>query len=140
MSNLSLSQTSNTNPTRKCFEAAQVDEIYKGLNQNIYLKDRLSKTESSLEKADLVIKEQKLSIENNKKTIILKDELYDNLKFQCEKDKEILTIENKRLIDTHEIERQAVKKEKRKSFWNGVKVGGITVGVLGTAGVLLLLK
>lgn len=60
LSSIIICQTTNTNLTN-CFSDAQVNEIYKGLKQGEYLKERLYNTEevlSTSEALNIALKEQ----------------------------------------------------------------------------------
>lgn len=138
MSNLCLSQNTNTNLTN-CYSDAQISEIFKGLKQNDYLKMRLDKTEVSLANADKVIKEQKTAIDTQTEIITIKDNLIKGEVAKCGKEKEVLSANIEILNNTIEIMKIDAKKEGRRKFWNGVKVGGISVGVLGGATALFLI-
>ena len=66
---MSFSQSTSISLTE-----AQKNEIYKGLKQNEYLKERLNKTESALTKAQDLISVQKTQIADQKQLINLKDD------------------------------------------------------------------
>ena len=101
---------------------------------------RLDKTEVSLGNADKVIKEQKNAIETQAKIITVKDNLIAGEVAKCAKEKEVLNANISILNNTIDIMKIDAKKEGRKRFWNGVKVGGISVAVIGgaTAAFLIL--
>lgn len=138
MSNLILSQTTNTNPT-KCLPVSQVSEIYKGLKQNSYLKIRLNKTEEALTSADKVIIEQKGIIGKQTELIKVKDELTASAAFQCDKEKEIRDIKIKQLEDTMALKDKQAKRNERKKLWSGIKLG-TGIGVVATVAAFLLVK
>ena len=139
VSNLFLSQNTNTNRTN-CYSDAQITEIFKGLKQNDYLKMRLDKTEKSLESADKVINEQKSSMATQSEIIKVKDKLIAGEVAKCAKEKEVLTANIEILNNTIEIMKIDQKKQNRKKFWNGVKVGGISVAVIGGATAFYLIS
>lgn len=143
MSNLYFSQNTNTNLTKvnnkRCYSEAQVNEIFNGLNQGEYLKVRLQKTEETLQNANKVIFQQKDVIISKTEAIILKDEIIKQNQIACNKDKEILNSNIERLKNEKEFIKLEYKKESRKQFWKGVKIGGITVGVTGVATMIYLL-
>ena len=139
VSNLFLSQNINTNRTN-CYSDTQITEIFKGLKQNDYLKMRLDKTEVSLGNADKVIKEQKTAIETQTKIITVKDNLITGEIAKCSKEKDVLNANISILNNTIEIMKIDAKKEGRKKFWNGVKVGGVSVAVIGGATAFYLIS
>ena len=130
--------TANTNGT--FIPDSQVTELYKIVKQNDYLKMRLDKTEKSLESADKVINEQKSSIATQSEIIKVKDKLIAGEVAKCAKEKEVLTANIGILNNTIDIMKIDAKKDKRKSFWNGVKVGGISVAVIGGATAFYLIS
>lgn len=138
-SNLLFSQTGSTSRTN-CYTDAQVSEIFKGLKQNDYLKMRLEKTETSLANADKVINEQRSAIETQGNIITVKDNLIAGEIAKCAKEKEVLNANIEILSNTIEILKIDHKKDSRRKFWNGVKVGGLSVAVIGgaTAAYLIL--
>ena len=134
-----LSQNTNTaNTNKKCIEGNQVTEIYKGLKQNDYLKIRLKKTEIVLDESSAIIKQQKDNIEKLNEIVKQNENSINLLNFKIDKEKEICEnskIQFQEKIKLIEIEN---KKTEKKKFWNGFKVGGLTVGILGVATILLL--
>ena len=139
VSNLFLSQNINTNRTN-CYSDTQITEIFKGLKQNDYLKMRLDKTEKSLESADKVINEQKSAISTQTEIIKVKDNLIAGEVAKCAKEKEVLNANIEILNNTIEIMKIDQKNQNRKKFWNGVKVGGISVAVIGGATAFYLIS
>ena len=143
MSNLYFSQNTNINLTKvnsgHCYSEAQVNEIFKGLKQAEYLKIRLQKTEETLQNANKVVSQQKDIIISKTEAINLKDEIIKQNQIVYNKDKEILNSNIERLKNEKELIKLEYKKESRKQFWKGVKIGGITVGILGTGTVIYLL-
>ncbi len=117
----------------------QLDNIYKGLKQNEYLKIRVKKAEQTLADAESVIHNQQSIIAKQNDLIIAKDEYLENQKFLFSQELEIKNVEIKRLEDVA-IEMKAIhKRENRKQLWKGIKIGGITVGVLGAATAIYLI-
>lgn len=136
MSNLSLSQTTNTqsiNPT-------QVAEIYRGLKQGEYLKVKMKKTEEVLDNANTLITQQKQNIAKQEEIINGKNEIIDNLKFQITNNQEISEAQKEQLSNQIKIMELQSNKDGRKKFWNGVKIGGISVAVLGAGAIYFLTK
>lgn len=136
LSSLIFCQNTNTNPLSK----DQIAELYKGLKQNEYLKERISKTDKALANADLLITEQKDAL--LKKDLIIKDQetIINNNQLIYLKDIKIKDAEIERLYETEKINIQIARKNSRKQFWNGIKIGGISVAILGgaTAAFLIL--
>ena len=134
-----LSQITNTaNINKKCIDDNQVTEIYKSLKQNDYLKTRLKKTENVLDESDAVIKQQKDNIKKLNEIVKQNENSINLLNLKIDKEKEICEnskIQFQEKIKLIEIEN---KKSGKKKFWNGFKVGGLTVGILGAATILLL--
>ena len=137
VSNLVFSQNSSTNRTN-CYSDAQVSEIFKGLKQNDYLKLRLDKTEKSLNNADNVINEQKTRINTQNDLLTVKDKLIAGEIAKCAKEKEVLNANIEVLNNNISIMKIDNKKENRKKFCSGVKVGGVSVAVLGAAAFVIL--
>ena len=139
MSNMILSQNTNTaNTNKKCIDDNQVTEIYKSLKQNDYLKIRLKKTEVVLDESNNIIKHQKDNIEKLNEIVKQNENSINLLNLKIDKEKEICEnskIQFQEKIKLIEIEN---KKAGKKKFWNGFKVGGLTVGILGAATILLL--
>lgn len=144
MSNLYFSQNTNTNLTKVnsgyCYSEAQVNEIFKGLKQTEYLKVRLQKTEETLQNADKVISQQKDIIVSKTEAIILKDEIIKQNQIAYNAEKEILNSNIDKLKAEIEYNKKLAKTHSKKQFWKGVKIGGITVGVLGAGTILFLLS
>ncbi|WP_126358689.1 hypothetical protein [Chryseobacterium gleum] len=141
MSNLILSQNTNT----RSIAEGQIPEVYKGLKQNEYLKTRLQKTESALSSANQLINEQDKALTVSKNLLTAKDEAMGTVLEISKQDKIAAEEREKQLnIDISYLQTQmeVVKKEadikQRKRFWNGVKIGGVSVAVLGVAGLILM--
>lgn len=141
MSNLLTSQTSSTNLTDyKCFPNKQVTEIFKGLKQTEYLKLRLEKTEITLSDAANVINEQKVLISKKDNVINAKDEIITSTLVILDKEKEIRDIQIGKLNSVMELEKVKYKKESRRKFWGGIKIGS-AVGIgLSAAAMIFILK
>ncbi|WP_284464909.1 hypothetical protein [Chryseobacterium sp.] len=139
MSNLILSQ----NTSIRNIPEGQIPEVYKGLKQNEYLKIRLQKTEYALYGANQIINEQDKALTVSKSLLTAKDEAMGTVVEISKQDKIIAEEREKQLnIDISYLQTQMeiVKKEaeihQRKRFWNGLKVGGVSVAVLGVAGLI----
>lgn len=135
--NLATSQTINTNLT-KCYTQEQVSEIYNGLQQGEYLKTRLAKTEETLDKADLVVREQKDINLKLTRALSLSEQVTINNELAYQESKKILEYKIITLNNTIGINALKFKQDKRKALWKGIKIGGISVGILGTAAFFLL--
>ncbi|AZB01301.1 hypothetical protein EG359_17505 [Chryseobacterium joostei] len=134
-----LSQNTST----RNIPEGQIPEVYKGLKQNEYLKIRLQKTEYALYGANQIINEQDKAIAVSKSLLTAKDEALGTIVEISKQDKIIAEEREKQLnIDISYLQNQMeiVKKEaesnQRKRFWNGVKIGGVSVAVLGVAGLI----
>lgn len=131
MSNLILSQATATPQLTD----AQLENVYKGLKQNEYLKVRVKQAEKTLDEAEKVMDNQKSTIAKQNELVLAKDRYLDNYKRQSElqiqsKDVEIDRL-NSVIVET--------KKDNRRQLWKGIRIGGITVGVLGGAAALYLI-
>ncbi len=134
-----LSQNTST----RSIPEGQIPEVYKGLKQNEYLKARLQKTETALSSANQLISEQDKALAVSKSLITAKDEAMGTILEISKQDKIISEEREKQLnIDISylqaqmAIERKEAKIKQRKRFWNGVKIGGVSVAVLGLAGLI----
>lgn len=132
-----ISQVSNTNRTN-CYSDVQVTEIFKGLKQNDYLKLRLDKTESTLVSADKLITEQKGAINTLTEIVKVKDDLIAGEVSKCTEEKNSLNAQIGILNNNIELSKIEAKKNKTKAFWDGIKIGGVSVAILGAVTVLLL--
>ena len=136
-----LSQNTNT----RSIPEGQIPEVYKGLKQNEYLKTRLLKAETALSSANQLINEQDKALSVSKNLLTAKDEAMGTVLEISKQDKiAAAERENQLNIDISYLQTQMeiVKKEaeikQRKRFWNGVKIGGVSVAVLGVAGFILM--
>lgn len=136
-----LSQNTNT----RSIPEGQIPEVYKGLKQNEYLKTRLQKTESALSSANQLINEQDKALTVSKNLLTAKDEAMGTVLEISKQDKIAAEEREKQLnIDISYLQTQmeVVKKEaeikQRKRFWNGMKIGGVSIAVLGVAGLILM--
>lgn len=137
MSNMIFSQSTNTNLT-KCFPITTVNELYNGVKQGENLKLVLSKTEKALSESQNLVAEQKGIIFNQSEIISGKDLLLQNNQFITDqkiivKESEIFSLQ----ADINILKIKA-KKEGRKKFWNGIKIGGVSMAVLGFVGLILV--
>lgn len=139
MSNLALSQTTNTNLT-DCLSPNQINNVFYGLKQSDYLKIRVEKAEVVVSEGGKVINEQKKVINNLEKTIELNKEIIKTTVYKADKEKEIKDITINELRQTIDINNKTYKAQKRKGFWNGMKVGAVGSILLGSVGILLLNK
>ena len=141
MSSLVSSQITLTSPSNVeglFIPKSQVAQVAKGLQQNEFLKTRLASAEKALNKADEIIKAQEKDSEIDQKMIKEQDKLITNLKNENLKLEEIHLYEVKELNAELELVKKSAIKNGRKKFWNGVKIGGLTVGIAGVATILLL--
>ncbi len=136
-----LSQNTNT----RSIPEGQIPEVYKGLKQNEYLKTRLQKTETALSSANQLINEQDKALSVSKSLLTAKDEAMGTVieiskqdKIAAEERENQLNIDISYLKNQLEVSRKEFEIKQRKRFWNGVKIGGVSVAVLGTAGLIWL--
>ena len=137
ISSLFICQNTNT-ANIKCIPETQIPEIFKGLKQGEYLKARLEKTEKIVNESQLLISEQKSIITKQNQIIIEKDNLIANNSFISDQEKILKESEISVLKADFKILQIESKKTSRKKFWNGVKIGGVSVAVLGVAGIFLI--
>ena len=141
MSSLVSSQITLTSPSKVeglFIPKSQVTQIAKGLQQNEYLKNRVISAEKTLSKANETIKAYEKDSETNQKMIKEQDKLITNLKNEKLKLEELYLYEIKNLNTELEQARKSSIKNGRKKFWNGVKIGGVSVAILGAATILFL--
>lgn len=138
MSNLSLFAQSNTKNSVE-IPRSQVPELYKIAKQNTFLKNIITKQDAELDKTLKIVADQSLTIAKYQDLVSLKDQVIANEREQTGLMIKSKDVEISRLNELAKIQEKVTKVEKRKSWWNGAKVGGITVGILGgvTAAFLL---
>ncbi|WP_312394761.1 hypothetical protein [Chryseobacterium sp.] len=141
LSSLILSQNTVTKSIE--IPIAQIPEIYKGLKQSDYLKSRLQKTETALSSANNLISEQDKALELSRNIISSKDEVIGTIQEVHKQDKIAGNERENQLksdINILQGDLQLLqidyKNKQRKKFWNGIKIGGISVAVLGAAGLI----
>lgn len=141
MSSLVSSQITFTSPSNiegLFIPKSQVEQVSKGLQQNEFLKIRLTSAEKALNKADETIKAYEKDSEIDQKMIEEQSKLITSLKNENLKLEEVHLFEIKGLNAELELTKKSAVKNGRKKFWNGVKVGGLAVGIAGVATILLL--
>ena len=141
MSNLVSSQITLTSPSKVeglFIPKSQVDQVSKGLQQNEYLKNRVISAEKALIKANETIKAHEKDSEIDQKMINEQNKLITSLKNENLKLEELHLYEIKGLNAELELIKKSAVKNGRKKFWNGVKVGTISISVLGAAAILIL--
>lgn len=137
MSSMSICQNTNTNLT-KCFPIATVNELYNGIKQGENLKLVQEKTEKLLNEARSLNAEQKSLIAKQAEIISGKDEIIANNQFIADQQKIVKESEISSLQADINILKIRSKKDNRKKFWTGVKIGGFSVAVLGVASLILI--
>ena len=137
LSNQIFCQSTDT-PNTNCYSDAQVGQIFKGLKQSQYLKLRLEKTEKTQQDATNLINQQKEIIRTSAETIADQKQLIEKNQTVCSKDLEIKDIEIERLNEVAAIQLNIAKKDGRRKFWNGIKIGGVSVAILGAVGLVLI--
>lgn len=138
-SNLIFSQNTNTLQSHQnnCFSDAQVLELYKGLKQNEQLKKLYNSALETIDNSNYLIADQKKLIAKLSEESMAKNEVIDNLKSLVDKNNELCEIQKKTLQSDLDYLKEQSKKDSRKSFWKGVKTGGVTVVALGVVGLIL---
>lgn len=136
MSNLIFCQ--NTDTKNISLPEAQVKEIYKGLKQGEYLKVRLDKTEKALKDASDLITEQKSALANSASLVKAKDQMLKNNEEIFSQEKVIYDSRITSLQADYKILQQTSKTEAQKKMWNGIKIGGVSVAILGVGAFLLI--
>ena len=142
MSSLVSSQITLTSPSKVeglFIPKPQVDQVSKGLQQNEYLKNRVISAEKALNKANETIKAHEKDSEIDQKMINEQNKLITSLKNENLKLEELHLYEVKGLNAELELVKKSAVKNGRKKFWNGFVVGGITVGLMGTATAIYLI-
>lgn len=100
---------------------------------------RLGKTESALGNADAVISSQSKLIDKMSQESDAKAKLIGDLQSLNISEKDLCDITINRLTSEIIYIKTNNKESQKKAFWRGVKIGGVAVGVVGTA-LLLLAK
>lgn len=142
MSSLVSSQITLTSPSKVeglFIPKSQVGQVSKGLQQNEYLKNRVISAEKALNKANETIKAHEKDSEIDQKMINEQNKLITSLKNENLKLEEIHLYEVKELNAELELVKKSAVKNGRKKFWNGFVVGGVTVGLIGTATTIYLI-
>ncbi|WP_284460772.1 hypothetical protein [Chryseobacterium sp.] len=105
----------------------------------------MQKTETALTSANVLINEQDKALAISKTIINAKDESLGTIQEVYKQDKIAgIERENQLKIDIsyfkNEIEIMKIesKKNQRKKFWTGIKIGGVSVAILGAAGLIWL--
>lgn len=138
MSSQIFSQSTNIKNTKVEIPQSQVKEIYKGLKQGEYLKIRLDKTEKALKDASDLITEQKSALENSASLVKAKDQMLKNNEEVFSQEKVIYDSRITSIQADYKILQQTSKIEGRKKMWNGIKIGGVSVAILGVGAFLLI--
>lgn len=136
MSNLIFCQ--NTDTKNISLPEAQVKEIYKGLKQGEYLKVRLDKTEKALKDASDLITEQKSALANSASLVKAKDQMLKNNEEIFSQEKTIYDSRISILHADYKILQETSKADARRKMWNGIKIGGVSVAILGVGAFLLI--
>ena len=139
-SKLIICQTTNmklSEPT-KCIPVSQVNEIYKGLKQNEQLKKLFNSAQETIENSNSLIASQKRMSAKLAEESEAKSQVITNLKDLNEADKKLCEIQKQSLqSDIKYLETQS-KRDSRRSFWNGIKIGGFSLAVIGVVGFVLI--
>ena len=134
---MSVTATCQSTDT-KCFKQTQLDQIYKGLKQGEYLKKRLKDTETVLSEANAGLKFKDKRIQKLEEANEARTQMYHTLEFECKTAKKIDSLEIRRLDLIIDDFPNQMKKEKKKGFLEGTKVGAVIgVGVTLIAVILI---
>jgi len=141
---VSSSILSQNTATRNISEA-QISELYKGIKQNDYLKLRLHKTENTLNSANELISEQEKQLTAGKILLKAKDEIIATNQEILKQEKNGCVERENQLKSNIDILKGDLsileiqsKKTARKKLWTGIKIGGVSVAILGVVGLLLI--
>ena len=122
----------------KCIPVSQVNEIYKGLKQNEQLKKLFNYAQETIENSNSLIASQKKLSAKLAEESEAKSQVITNLKDLNEADKKLCDIQKQSLqSDIKYLESQS-KRDSRRYFWNGVKIGGFSLAVIGAVGFVLI--
>ena len=132
-SSLYLSQSTSTSLTK-----GQVSEVYKGLVQGDYLKERLYKTEVSLYRLEGVSKEQDQIIIKQQGIISRQEGMIKGLEFQVKKEVELREVEIQKLKDIAEVNAKEARKTARKKYIKGIATGAVGTVVAGIVTLILV--
>ena len=134
MTSTAICQNTNTSHTKKCFSDKQLSEIFKGLKQGEWLKEKLSRTETLLETSQGFINAQGIQLKSKDEIINVQEQMYDNLTYEYSQQKKADSLRIKILNNSLNIE----KTKGKKKFWTGSKVG-FGVGVLASLiGIIII--
>ena len=142
MSSLVSSQITPTSPSKVqglFIPKSQVDHVAKGLQQNEFLKTRLTSAEKALNKAQETIKAHEKDSEIDQKMIKEQNKLITNLKNQNLKLEELHLSEIKGLNAELEQTKKSAVKNGKKKFWTGLGTGTV-IGVAGTLITIIAIK
>lgn len=137
---LILSQTISTNQSEptKCIPVSQVNEIYKGLKQNEQLKKLYNSAQETIDNSNTLIASQRKLNNKLSEESSAKSELIQNLKDLNVQDNKICDIQKESLQNDIKYLQKEKKKDSRKSFWNGVKIGCFSVAIIGVATLIFI--
>lgn len=140
MSRQISSQTTNTSQSEptKCIPVSQINEVYKGLKQNEQLKKLVNSAQETIDNSNTLIASQKKLTSKLTEESEAKSELIKNLKDLNQSGKELCDVEKESLQSDITYLKVQSKKDSKRSFWNGVKIGGFTISVLGVVGIVLI--
>lgn len=139
-SKLILSQTTSTSQSEptKCIPVSQITEIYKGLKQNDQLEKLYHSAQETIDNGNALIASQRKMNAKLSEESEAKSEVINNLKDLVKQNQTLCDIQKESLQSEIKFLNEDKKKQSRKSFWNGVKIGGISVVVLGAAAFILI--
>lgn len=116
-----------------------MNEIYKGLNQNKYLKALNTKNLEAIKALENTISEQKISIEKYKAALEKSEQVSKNQNEVFKLEKQKMELEVKTQKELNQVLKDQNKKIGKKKWGQGFLIGGVTVGVLGSATAIYLI-
>lgn len=112
---------------------SQLNEIYKGLKQNEYLKDLNAKSSEALKASEKIVKEQSAQITKLKDALAKSEEINGTQTEISAQEIALRENEIKRLTDV-------AKHQGKKKWKSGFMVGSISVAVIGAATTIFIIS
>ena len=130
---LSFSQSTNTKDIY-CFDSYRIEQIYKGLKQGEFLKDKLKDAELTINLGDTLIREQAKQIENQNFIIGIQEKEKETLNYRLKLTEE----KNLKKDMIHQNELKIMENKSKDNFKRGLKTGGIIGAAIVTVAVILI--
>lgn len=126
MMSLAISQVTDTeNIKNNCFTDGEVSEIYKGLKQGEWLKEKLHRTEDALDISQDFISAQMIQLEAKDEIINVQEQMYEKLNVEMQMQMKADSLK----MYTMNNNIKMLEKKKKSNFWKGAKIGSV-VGFL----------